>query len=269
MSVAAEFADKSETVSYLPPTTLYALAAASTPAALKAEVVSRLVAGERPPAAEIQARITEARTAQRRRSAEISKSRRRGAARGESKDQREKREARQARQWERDSESRRIERERREAAADDAVSLIVTSLDRDAAARLASLLERASHYDFVDRLTKTMAKAGHQTTPDDHSAAAPAAREIMAWRKGFAKWWDSGSPEARIAFVELLLKKGEVEPGWADRVVQAQAQILNPQQDTQNLVRLFRTYIPAERMPRFIEVLRLAGAQNLSQELAA
>src|SRR3954451_21112221 len=42
MNVAAEFGDKSDIVSVLPPTTLYQLTASSTPAPAREEVVNRL-----------------------------------------------------------------------------------------------------------------------------------------------------------------------------------------------------------------------------------
>ena len=46
MRAAQSFADKSELVSHLPPATVYALAAPSTPGELRREIVERLRAGE-------------------------------------------------------------------------------------------------------------------------------------------------------------------------------------------------------------------------------
>ena len=47
MSAAAAFHDKCELVSYLPPSELYALAAPSTPAHVRQDLLQRLEAGER------------------------------------------------------------------------------------------------------------------------------------------------------------------------------------------------------------------------------
>ncbi len=47
MRAAQSFADKSELVSHLPPATVYALAAPSTPGELRRQIVERLRAGER------------------------------------------------------------------------------------------------------------------------------------------------------------------------------------------------------------------------------
>ena len=47
MRAAQSFADKSELVSHLPPATVYALAAPSTPGEVRGEIVERLRAGER------------------------------------------------------------------------------------------------------------------------------------------------------------------------------------------------------------------------------
>jgi len=47
MRAAQSFADKSELVSHLPPATVYALAAPSTPGDVRSEIVERLRAGER------------------------------------------------------------------------------------------------------------------------------------------------------------------------------------------------------------------------------
>lgn len=47
MQAAAAFGDKSEIISHLPPTTIYALSAPSVPVSVRKEVVQRLEAGER------------------------------------------------------------------------------------------------------------------------------------------------------------------------------------------------------------------------------
>lgn len=61
MLAAQEFGTKSDTVSDLPPATIYALAAPSTPAALRGEVLTRLEAGERLEPTAIGAMVREAR----------------------------------------------------------------------------------------------------------------------------------------------------------------------------------------------------------------
>ena len=62
MTAWAALGDKSETDSHLPPTTLYALTAPSTPPAVREQVVERLKAGERVEPATVKAIITEAKS---------------------------------------------------------------------------------------------------------------------------------------------------------------------------------------------------------------
>src|SRR4051812_15928346 len=63
MNAFLRFGDKSETVSLLPQRTIYKLAAKSTPASVREEVVSRLEAGERPASQDIEHLIQSARRA--------------------------------------------------------------------------------------------------------------------------------------------------------------------------------------------------------------
>jgi hypothetical protein len=60
MRAARAFDGKSEIVSYLPPTTVYRLAARSTPDAVRHEVLGRIDAGERPEPKVIEAMVSEA-----------------------------------------------------------------------------------------------------------------------------------------------------------------------------------------------------------------
>jgi len=62
MMAAQAFAGKGEMVSYLPAATVYALAAPSTPKAVRSEIVCRLEAGERPHPAAITEAVRAART---------------------------------------------------------------------------------------------------------------------------------------------------------------------------------------------------------------
>jgi hypothetical protein len=63
MSAAIQFEGKSESVSHLPARVIYQLAAPSTPAKIRDELIHRLQAGERVKADEINIRIADAKGA--------------------------------------------------------------------------------------------------------------------------------------------------------------------------------------------------------------
>lgn len=64
MGAAAVFSDKSDIVSVLPPSAVYALSAPSTPAPVREEVVRRLEAGERLPADDVRDMVRAAKRAE-------------------------------------------------------------------------------------------------------------------------------------------------------------------------------------------------------------
>jgi hypothetical protein len=131
MDVAAKFGDKSDIVSVLPPTTLYDLAAASTPAPVREEVVHRLEAGERldPHAVNHMVRTAREAARQERRLAKMTPEERKA-------DEKKLRRARITReQREAETQRQRVRREeeekRRQRAAAEAANILRTKLGDD------------------------------------------------------------------------------------------------------------------------------------------
>ncbi|MBY0299839.1 MAG: DUF3102 domain-containing protein [Methylobacterium sp.] len=132
MQAATAFADERETVSRLPPATIYALASPSTPEPIRREVVQRLKAGERVEPEAIKQQIATAKTEARRLAEEAKAAARwermspeERAAEGRSRSARANRkaaeEARRAREREEWAQQRAIEAE----ALDKAVHLLI------------------------------------------------------------------------------------------------------------------------------------------------
>jgi flagellar biosynthesis GTPase FlhF len=131
MAVWATFGDKSETISDLPPATIYALAAPSTPAAVRERVVERLEAGERIAPAAVNGMIREARSHAKMAAAEVKitdeerKRQERAAA------SRKRRNERLRRDIEREQQEREAREQASEKAADQAVEFLTDHLGDD------------------------------------------------------------------------------------------------------------------------------------------
>ena len=141
MSAAETFGEKNDTVSLLPPSTIYALAAKTTPEPVREAVIKRAEAGEKIDTVQVRREIREAKETEReeRRVSRMSKSQRRYHERKERERGTEDRE-------------RRERAETRLRAAVAAMELIVSRLSGDDMARLRELLAQTTAIDFVDVL---------------------------------------------------------------------------------------------------------------------
>jgi len=144
MGAAEAFGGKSDTVSELPPTMIYALASPSTPPAVRDEIVRKLDSGERLDPATIRDSIAEARAKTRQ---EQSRSR----LTPDEKRRAEAREKRAAKQEEKNQVRWITESKARTAALEKAAALIVATFGKELPALL-ELLTAASETNFVWRI---------------------------------------------------------------------------------------------------------------------
>jgi hypothetical protein len=133
MNAAVEFGAKSEIISDLPATTLYALSAPSTPAPVKEVVIARLESGERLNGQEVQDLIRDARDTERQ-------------AREEAKLMPRQRRTRAQQQAER--ERHRQEREREQQEREVATHALVEFLEAKLGADLPAFLALAQRADL-------------------------------------------------------------------------------------------------------------------------
>lgn len=144
MQAAERFADKSDTVSDLPPTIVYQLSSPSTPATVRDEIVSQLDQGEAVSVPTIRDMIREAKEAQRKAEEEARKT----PAQRKRDRQRRERERREREEWRARFEAEQVARK---SAIDQAASLIHGKLGPDLA-RLIELLDEAGIRDLADAL---------------------------------------------------------------------------------------------------------------------
>jgi hypothetical protein len=150
MAAAEAFRDNPDTVSDLPPTMVYALAAPSTPTAIRQEVVTRHKGGEPLPPKDIQGMIADARSRERMAKAE---------AKVKAKRRRQKRPVP-------DFEKQRLEAEQREAAQKVAAGRAAAWVtERGDPAELLALLNQCYFFDFLESLRTTASAAGSDGIP--------------------------------------------------------------------------------------------------------
>ena len=145
MSAAEVLGAKSDTVSYLPPTTLYALSAPSTPAAFRDDIMQRLEAGEALTAKAIETRLWEARaeTRQADRDAKLTPEERKRQAK--SKRDAEARRQREHDKWKAEQADMAA---RRKAEADELSAILAPLLDAEAFKRVYDLIHRVYTTDM-------------------------------------------------------------------------------------------------------------------------
>lgn len=145
MSAWTAFGDKSDTVSYLPPATVFDLAAPSTPLAVREQVVERLEAGERVGPAAVKGMIAEAksRAAMAAQEAKIDATERERQAR--QAERRRKRKERLDRDWANEQREREQRQQAAEEMADQVVKLLKERLGDDFPAFI-ELAKRAGYY---------------------------------------------------------------------------------------------------------------------------
>lgn len=163
MMTAARWVEgKTDTLSYLPPTALYALSAPSTPTDVQERLVARIEAGESLAPDHIKAEIAQAKE-------EAAKARKRAklspkqiAAKKAAEARREKRLEKHDRQWEE-------RRDRRERGERDLVDFLVEHIaDTNT---LCTLLSEACLIHLKDKVASRVARPGHQH--EQHETAAP------------------------------------------------------------------------------------------------
>ncbi|WP_167858427.1 DUF3102 domain-containing protein [Methylobacterium nonmethylotrophicum] len=151
MRAAETFADKPEIVSVLPPITVYALAAKSTPDDIRTDVIARFDAGQRLNAREIVARIDETRRTKQEESKRDARKRKVAKLPPEDQAKFEKAEARRARGQEAiEAEINRL-REERERAAEDTALFLAERLGDDLP-RFMEMLKASNVWDVVSAL---------------------------------------------------------------------------------------------------------------------
>jgi hypothetical protein len=146
MNAAAAFEGKSETVSYLPSRTVYALSSRSVPAAIRNEVVSRSERGDRLPVSDINDMVANARSRARMGRAEAKRTAGRRASRAAAKAHLERERAGAA-------------QEREERIAADRVAMgraIAWVKERGNPAELLALLDEVFYEDFVSALRRAV-----------------------------------------------------------------------------------------------------------------
>ena len=156
MSAAREFGDHAAVVAVLPPGTVYALAAPSTPETIRQDVIRQVKEGKRPEPAAIRETITAAKRERQeaeRKAAQLAKldPEQRADQERKAKRSRQSREQRQAQQ-ERQAAERRAEDERKDNAAVEIAGLIGERLGDDLAGVLASSEEWGVWSRVRDRL---------------------------------------------------------------------------------------------------------------------
>lgn len=149
INVAERLADKLPTVGKLPPTVVYALAAPSTPAPIREEVVQRLEAGEEIAPASILSTISDARKAEEiaKADAKLTEEQRRKKAQKEKRQKRDREKEEAERQRQREAE--KAKRLRQWQAARTA-SALITNMLGDRLGDLAELLEEADVRDVAN-----------------------------------------------------------------------------------------------------------------------
>lgn len=178
MTAWAAFGDKSETISNLTPTTLYTLAAPSTPMTVREQVVERLEAGERVGSATVKDMIAEAksRAAMAAQEARIDPKERERQARNS-----ERRRQRQQRDLQREMREQQERESREKANAETVANLIVEALGaRVIEVADALSVDPYSLYDFWShiqaRIRQAADEAGKASEPHRSPTSGPKPR---------------------------------------------------------------------------------------------
>jgi hypothetical protein len=145
MTAAEALGTKSDTVSYLPPSILYALSAPSTPAPVRDGIVERIEAGEDLSAQQVEWMLHEARVKARQEQADAKLTPEERRKRAKSKRDAETRRQREHEKWLQDQKE---ERARREAMAAELAAILVPLLDDEAYRRVYELIHHVYTSDM-------------------------------------------------------------------------------------------------------------------------
>lgn len=151
MQAASVLGDKSETVSLLPPTTLYKLAAPSTPAPLRDEIVRRLEAGEALTSKAIEGQLWTARAEAKRAQIDAKLAPEERKRRAKAKRTSEAKRLRDHEKWRTEQDERTAARE---AANKELAEILVRFLDQDAYRRVYDLIPGINTYDLRTALAE-------------------------------------------------------------------------------------------------------------------
>ena len=197
--IAAEvLGDKSDTVSYLPPSVLYELSAPSTPEVVRAAVLRRIEAGEAVRPEKILHDVREGRDRVRQRTAVEKEEARRAALSQEERDEEdalrgrgEKRQAAVSRKLERERLEREEEERRKDAVAAQGAAALVDMIGPDRVA------------EFFTRFGNLSEAAFHEALREAHRRRAQAVEptEILindVWRIGSLYGWLAPADRPRI-----------------------------------------------------------------------
>ncbi|GEP00031.1 hypothetical protein [Methylobacterium haplocladii] len=148
MQAATQFGHISEIVSHLPPSTLYRLAAASTPAPIREEIVSRLEAGEAVTPRQIEAKLYQARKEAEQ--AKLTPEERKRQAK--TKRDADARARRHAEKWRKEQDERL---ERKTGATNALAEILSPRLDEESYAAVYRLLGECDPWTLREALAKT------------------------------------------------------------------------------------------------------------------
>ena len=158
MQAASQLGHKSETVSHLPAGVLYKLAAPSTPAPVRDEIVGRLEAGEVLTAKAIDSRLWEARAAAKSASADAKLTPDERKRQSQTKKAAEARRQREHQKHHAEVAQRAAERK---SAANELAAILVRFLDHDAYDRAYTLFSTVNSYEMREALADARHAAGH------------------------------------------------------------------------------------------------------------
>lgn len=149
MQAATRLGHKSEIVSHLPPTTLYQLAAPSTPAPVRQQIVERIEAGEPLSPRQIESIVYEARIQVRQERAEAKLTPDERSRRAKSKRDAEARRRREHEKWQREQEERMA---RKRAIAAELAGILAPLLNDETYRRVCELIHEVNTFDMREAL---------------------------------------------------------------------------------------------------------------------
>jgi hypothetical protein len=169
MNTAEVLGSKSDTLSYLPPTTLYALAARSTPAPIRDEIVQRVEAGEALTAKAIDRHLWEARARAKQEDIDAKLAPEERKRKAQAKRASEARRRRENEKWRAEQDEAAA---KRRAEADELAVILAPLLDAEAYRRVYELIHRVH---TLDMRTALSAGWGRTEVGREHNARTGAA----------------------------------------------------------------------------------------------
>jgi hypothetical protein len=169
MAAAEVLGAKSDTVPYLPPTVLYALAAPSTPAPVRERIVERIEAGEVLSPQQIEVLVHEARVQARQKQLEAKLTPEERQRRAKSKRDAETRRKRDLEKWQREQDE---ERARTRAKADELAAILAPLLNDETYKRVYKLIHEVNLFDMREALGQA-----YGPTAADRAASEARSRE--------------------------------------------------------------------------------------------